>query len=163
MTSELNVPPTDQVILVATDGSERANTALVAGLQLVAADSRAALVVTAVPAEDPGLLVGSGHAGPAMSPSQYQDMLDAQQEGARTILDTAVEVLALGIPGIAFDTEILAGDPGTAICMRAGADDVIGIVLGTRGRGGLKRALLGSVADHVVRNAPCPVITVNTN
>jgi len=32
-------------------------------------------------------------------------------------------------------------------------------VLGTRGRGGLRRAVLGSVSDHVVRNAPCPVVT----
>jgi nucleotide-binding universal stress UspA family protein len=30
--------------------------------------------------------------------------------------------------------------------------------MGSRGRGGIKRALLGSVSDHVVRNAPCPVV-----
>jgi len=34
------------------------------------------------------------------------------------------------------------------------------VVLGTHGRGGLDRALLGSVADRVVRLAPCPVLTV---
>jgi nucleotide-binding universal stress UspA family protein len=34
------------------------------------------------------------------------------------------------------------------------------IVIGTHGRGGAKRALLGSVADKVVRLAPCPVLTV---
>ncbi len=34
------------------------------------------------------------------------------------------------------------------------------IVMGTRGRGGLDRALLGSVTDRVVRLAPCPVVTV---
>src|SRR5262245_26758763 len=34
------------------------------------------------------------------------------------------------------------------------------IVIGTEGRGGLNRALLGSVADRVVRLAPCPVLTV---
>ena len=34
------------------------------------------------------------------------------------------------------------------------------IVLGTHGRGGVDRALLGSVADRVVRLAPCPVLTV---
>lgn len=34
------------------------------------------------------------------------------------------------------------------------------VVLGTRGRGGINRALLGSVADRVVRLAPCPVLTV---
>jgi nucleotide-binding universal stress UspA family protein len=34
------------------------------------------------------------------------------------------------------------------------------IVIGTHGRGGIDRALLGSVADRVVRLAPCPVLTV---
>lgn len=34
------------------------------------------------------------------------------------------------------------------------------VVLGTHGRGGINRALLGSVADRVVRLAPCPVLTV---
>jgi nucleotide-binding universal stress UspA family protein len=34
------------------------------------------------------------------------------------------------------------------------------IVMGTHGRGGLKHLLLGSVAEHVVRRAPCPVLTV---
>jgi nucleotide-binding universal stress UspA family protein len=34
------------------------------------------------------------------------------------------------------------------------------LVIGTHGRGGMSRALLGSVADRVVRLAPCPVLTV---
>jgi nucleotide-binding universal stress UspA family protein len=36
--------------------------------------------------------------------------------------------------------------------------DADALVIGSRGRGGLKRALLGSVSDYVVRNAPCSVI-----
>jgi nucleotide-binding universal stress UspA family protein len=34
------------------------------------------------------------------------------------------------------------------------------IVMGTHGRSGLNRALLGSVAERVIRLAPCPVLTV---
>jgi nucleotide-binding universal stress UspA family protein len=41
---------------------------------------------------------------------------------------------------------------------KANAIDLI--VIGTHGRGGLERALLGSVADHVIRLAPCPVLSV---
>jgi nucleotide-binding universal stress UspA family protein len=37
------------------------------------------------------------------------------------------------------------------------------IVIGTHGRGGIDRALLGSVADRVVRLAPCPVLTVRAS
>jgi len=45
----------------------------------------------------------------------------------------------------------------TAYASRLGADL---IVMGTRGRTGMAHLLLGSVAEHVVRTAPCPVITV---
>jgi hypothetical protein len=34
------------------------------------------------------------------------------------------------------------------------------VVMGTRGRGGMAHALMGSVAERVVRTAPCPVLTV---
>ncbi|MBT4496554.1 MAG: universal stress protein, partial [Gemmatimonadetes bacterium] len=34
------------------------------------------------------------------------------------------------------------------------------VVVGTRGRGGLERLMLGSVADKVIRSVPCPVLTV---
>jgi nucleotide-binding universal stress UspA family protein len=37
------------------------------------------------------------------------------------------------------------------------------IVMGTRGRTGLKHVVLGSVAERVVRTAPCPVLTVKTD
>ena len=50
------------------------------------------------------------------------------------------------------------GDAATAICQLAEELDAAAIVIGSRGRGGIKRAVLGSVSDHVVRNAPCTVI-----
>ena len=34
------------------------------------------------------------------------------------------------------------------------------VIMGTHGRGGVSRVLLGSVADRVIRTAPCPVLTV---
>jgi nucleotide-binding universal stress UspA family protein len=53
------------------------------------------------------------------------------------------------------------GDPATAIVQiaRDWACDLI--VMGSHGRTGLRRVLMGSVAEHVVREAPCPVLTVN--
>ena len=64
--------------------------------------------------------------------------------------------LDLGVP--ADQTEVLYGDPGHALCHVAAERSARAIVMGSRGRGGLKRALLGSVSDYVVRNAPCPVV-----
>jgi nucleotide-binding universal stress UspA family protein len=50
--------------------------------------------------------------------------------------------------------------PEDAIVSYARRVDIDLIVIGTHGRGGLARALMGSVAEHVVRTAPCPVLTV---
>jgi nucleotide-binding universal stress UspA family protein len=57
------------------------------------------------------------------------------------------------------ETRLLHGQPSTAIvdAARSGQFDLI--VMGTHGRTGIKHALLGSVAERVVRNAPCPVLT----
>jgi nucleotide-binding universal stress UspA family protein len=52
------------------------------------------------------------------------------------------------------------GDPGTSIAAAAEAENADMVVVGTRGRSGAERMILGSVSDHVVRNAPCPVLVV---
>jgi nucleotide-binding universal stress UspA family protein len=54
------------------------------------------------------------------------------------------------------------GDPATAILQVAQERKCDLIVLGTHGRGGLGRLLMGSVAEQVVRKASCPVLTVRT-
>jgi len=56
--------------------------------------------------------------------------------------------------------EIQTGPPFVEIVRYAKANDVDLIVMGTHGRGGIVHALLGSVAEKVVRKAPCPVLTV---
>ncbi len=57
---------------------------------------------------------------------------------------------------------VLSADPAGAILSVAGELGCDVIVLGTHGRTGLRRALLGSVAEQVVRKASCPVLTVKT-
>jgi len=52
------------------------------------------------------------------------------------------------------------GAPTKEIIATAGLEHADLIVMGTQGRGGLDRALLGSVAERVLRLAPCPVLTV---
>lgn len=52
------------------------------------------------------------------------------------------------------------GDPATTIIERATQGNYDLLVLGTHGRTGLAHAVLGSVAEKVVRRAPCPVLTV---
>ena len=62
--------------------------------------------------------------------------------------------------GIAVDTVCLDGDPATLILRWAEEHAPDLIVVGTHGRRGVRRLVMGSVAEHVVRAAPCPVMTV---
>jgi nucleotide-binding universal stress UspA family protein len=61
---------------------------------------------------------------------------------------------------VAFEHMLLVGDPASAIVEAAERENVDLIVMGTHGRTGLTRILMGSVAEAVVRRAKCPVLTV---
>jgi len=62
--------------------------------------------------------------------------------------------------GIKTESILSVDSPSSAINLAAGEIDADLIVMGTRGLAGLKHAMLGSVAERVVRLAPCPVLTV---
>lgn len=67
------------------------------------------------------------------------------------------EAKALGAQG---SSCIVIGEPAQAILDLAARDQYELIVLGTQGRTGVSRLVLGSVAERVLRAAPCPVLTV---
>jgi nucleotide-binding universal stress UspA family protein len=56
--------------------------------------------------------------------------------------------------------KLAKGDPAASINRVAEETASAVIVLGTHGRTGLRRVLMGSVAEHVMRSAPCPVLVV---
>ncbi len=140
-------------VLLCTDGSDLALRALTAGLELVGRDHRFVLV-TVSDAPDPESLAGSGHAGAELSPDEYDQKVAKATEDAASVIDAVQR--ELGIAGA--EVRVVHGDPGPAVCQLASELSARAIVVGSRGRGGLKRALLGSVSDHIVRNAPCSVI-----
>ena len=112
------------------------------------------IVVTAMNEPDPSMLTGTGFAGGVVSPDEFETMVEAADTGAHEILTTTAQ--ALGLEGA--ESHVLRGEPGVAICQFAADVSASAIVMGSRGRGGLKRAVLGSVSDYVVRNAPCTVL-----
>jgi nucleotide-binding universal stress UspA family protein len=59
------------------------------------------------------------------------------------------------------DFAMLLGDPAEEIVRYAHEHEVDLIVMGTHGREGVMRMVIGSVAETVVRRAPCPVLTVH--
>jgi nucleotide-binding universal stress UspA family protein len=62
--------------------------------------------------------------------------------------------------GVTAEFLVWEGDPGGSIAAAAEAEGADLVVVGTRGRSGAERMLLGSVSDHVVRHAGCPVLVV---
>ncbi|MGI9456798.1 MAG: universal stress protein [Aeoliella sp.] len=64
--------------------------------------------------------------------------------------------------GVRCIRRVLHGDPANEIIQFADENDVELIVIGTHGRSGLLKLLMGSVAEAVVRDASCPVIVVKT-
>jgi nucleotide-binding universal stress UspA family protein len=141
-------------IVICTDGSEAATRAAAEGLALLRADQEL-VVLTVVDSVD--LTVGapvSGFAGAGLSPEELdRTRRTLIEEGQAAVDQTAA---ALGVPQAR--TMVLEGAPGPLVCDTARELSAAAIVMGSRGRGGVKRALLGSVSDHVVRNAPCPVV-----
>ena len=83
-------------------------------------------------------------------------------EGARRWAQAALEewVAKARAEGLAARDVLRSGVAYREIVALAADERADLIVLGTHGRGGMDRVLLGSVADRVVRLAPCPVLTV---
>ncbi len=63
-------------------------------------------------------------------------------------------------PHLCVDTLVLSGGPAHEICRTAEAQGADLIVMATHGNAGLRRFLIGSVTENVVRHAPCPVLVV---
>jgi nucleotide-binding universal stress UspA family protein len=59
-------------------------------------------------------------------------------------------------------SHVRQGDPSTEIVDLASNSDVDLIIMGTRGFTGLRHVVMGSVAEHTVRRAPCPVLTTKS-
>jgi nucleotide-binding universal stress UspA family protein len=142
----------DTIVLCA-DGSELSTQALATGLAQLQPASRT-VMVTVVEAGDATLVMGTGFASGTMSPAEYDTLERERVEEAETVLRDVATALALQDA----ETHVLRGEAGAALCDYAAEIAARVIVIGTRGRGGLKRAFLGSVSDYVVRNAPCSVI-----
>ncbi len=79
---------------------------------------------------------------------------------AKRLKETSDKLAAEGVTTETHLTEML---PTTAIVEAAGRLHADLIVMGTRGLTGLKHVLLGSVAERVLRTAPCPVLTVKAH
>jgi len=141
-------------ILVAIDFSACSDAALSYG-RILARTFGATLhvlhVVEAAAARD---WLGAGHIAAALP-----ELKTSLEDGRRARLEaliTADDRKALGAVSILRSFE----PAGEAITDQARSNQIDLIVIGTHGRQGLSHLVMGSVAEHVVRSAPCPVLVV---
>jgi nucleotide-binding universal stress UspA family protein len=151
-------------ILVALDGSESSQKAAQAALELAEKLKADLLVLHAI--SPPTTYYHSTIASPTgMSlPAPSQHEIDAYYAYAKKIATTIVgEVESKGKKlGVRVKTEIpeAVSSVVDTILNRAAKENVDLIVVGTRGLGGFKKLLLGSVSNGMVSHAHCPVLVV---
>ena len=140
-------------LLIAYDGSECAKRAINEAASLF--PGRRAIVITVW--QDVRAMPSFAWAAPA-SLTGIQDMLDVVREGAERV---AKEGAGIAVhEGLDATSEAVEaqGSIAEAIVGRAARDDVAVIVMGSRGYGGMRAALLGSVSTGVVHQAHQPVL-----
>lgn len=100
---------------------------------------------------------------PALTTGSMDAYAIAYSNWSQQLGDEAERELVKLVPklaGVTVTTEVLFGSPARAIVTAAGGHQIDLIVMGTHGHGPLMHALMGNVAERVVRTAPCPVLTV---
>ncbi len=135
-------------ILVATDGSTEARQAVEYGLDLARSSHASATVVYVRRAT-----------GPFVGDRFYQHEIG---EGLRRGDDVGEHAMRVAAElGVETDVFVLEGDPAALIIELARRKDADLIVLGSRNRGPLVAALLGSVSDDVVTHADRPLLVTH--
>jgi len=137
--------------VVGVDGSPPSEKALLYAAEMAGA-SGARLRVVAV--KDASMARGAVVAGAgfqAVVPEAAEASAEAIASAKAALAGTAVAVTFAILP---------TGDPARGLVRDAGRSGASLIIVGSHGRRGLARAVLGSVAERVVREAPCPVLVV---
>jgi len=134
-------------VLVPIDGSASAHAALSEAIELAKQTDAAVHLVHVV---DTGLVTGDVDGGL---------VLEALEEAGEQALDIASDRVAQSAV-TTVEASVVSGSPSTAICAYADERDVDAIVMGTHGRTGVERVLLGSVAEGVIRRSELPVFAI---
>jgi nucleotide-binding universal stress UspA family protein/predicted transcriptional regulator len=143
-------PPAFERLLVPLDGSTLAERALVSAAEIAQPDSLIVLVRVEVPAQARPAKGADGSPRPGS---------DAVGNPSTAYLLSIAETMRS--KGHRVDTDARVGRPAAQILEAAQAHEADVIVMGTHGRSGPARWLLGSVADEVVRHADRPVLLVS--
>jgi nucleotide-binding universal stress UspA family protein len=140
-------PRAIEKILLATD----------LGATSAAATDQAIMMATALGARL--LLVNVLDTRRVLGSGRHLRVDQARAEREPLLLDIVHRARAAGVPAAFL---LWTGDPGEVILAAIESEGADLVVVGSHGREGAGRALLGSVSDHLVRHASCPVLVVRT-
>jgi nucleotide-binding universal stress UspA family protein len=143
-------------VLIAVDGSDLATEAAVRALAILGRAHE--VLVLEVVHQQLSLAIGppgSADDGLPPSPAQVLAMSEVGEVDARAHVADVAQGLDSKVHQL-----VKEGDPADVICQMAAAEGVDLIVVGSHGKGWARRALLGSVSQHVLAHAPCPVLVV---
>ena len=141
-------------VVVPLDGSDRAELALPVAAAVSREVGASVALISAV--DLPQVVAPSLGYAPAFAPELYAEIEEEATGNAEQHLDEAIA--RLGESGVTATKNILLGSAVHAINAFVNPDDLI--VMTSRGQGGFKRWLLGSVAEKLVRESPAPVLLV---
>ena len=139
-----------RTILVATDFSEHADAALAYAAELGARLDATIHLVHAITIPAMGV--------PELGLAYAATTIEAETKAAQDALDKRVAMYRDRVS--LAPTRLAVGDARDVIDRVAEQVEADLVIMGTHGRRGIRRALLGSVAESVVRSAPCPVLTI---
>ena len=142
-------------ILIGVDDSACSHAALEFVRKLEWPAKSKALVVSAV---RPAVMAYSEVYVPAVA---AEELMETQTKDAQELVSRAE--LELRDSGLATEARVLTGDPREAIVQTAKDEGADLVVVGSHGRSGIAKLLMGSVAAHVVTHAPCSVLVVKTD
>lgn len=148
-------------ILVALDGSQLAEKALPVAKNLANSSGGTIHLIQAVSRQPEFEAAHGGEASPQLaelSQDLARRLIETRLTGGQEYLDRIASELASA--GLKVETAILEGVADEQIISYSGMHGVDLIVISTHGYGGIKRFLLGSVTDRVLRSCEVPVLVV---
>ena len=148
-----------RTILVTTDFSDLAREAYRWGVFL-ARSSGARVVLAHVIEEEVAAAVPMFVGGVQPDVFDFARFREEARKAATTALERVVEEFRR--ENVRAEAVLRSGRPFVEIVRLARELPADLVVMGTHGRSGIRHALIGSVAERVVRKSPCPVLTVKT-
>ena len=144
-------------ILIPVDGSTTSDAAVDVGIRFAADQgARLAFVHTYSVARTIAMMSGTG-----MTVLDPSDAVDAEREAGESILKDAVERSKRALPSLDAESFLEEGDCVGSILKVARRWSADLMIIGSHGRSGLARALVGSVAEGVLRRAQIPVLVLH--